>query len=349
MLETNYIEIFNMKKEILDEIDGDLHSFLEFWSSKQKEIYVQTSGSTGKPKKIKISKEQMIESANATIMHFNLKKKCTILCCLPLKYIGGKMMIVRALILKASIIVTKPKTNPFGIIKKKVDLLAITPLQFYNLVKKTKIFKNIKLSLIGGGEISEQIIKEIQSLPNQFYQTYGMTETISHIAVRDLKKYTESHYYKCLENNSVTTNFNDQLVINSKHLKISSLTTNDIAKVTGNKHFKLVGRVDNIINSGGFKVSSESIEKLLNKTLQNKLFFIDKIKCEKFGEKVILIAKKEIKLEELVISIRKIKDKKKRPKEVYFTNYFIYNENQKIDRSKTKIKALSSNIIHKLN
>ena len=297
MLETNYIELFNIKKEILDEIDGDLHSFLEFWRSKQKEIYVQTSGSTGKPKKIKVSKEQMIASANATILHFNLKKKCTILCCLPLKYIAGKMMIVRALILKASILLTKPKTNPFKIINKKVDLLGITPLQLYYLVKTPNVFNYIKLSLIGGGEISEQIIQQIQSLPNQFYQTYGMTETISHIAVRDLKKYTENHYYKCLENNSVTTNFNDQLVISSKHLKISSLTTNDLAQVFGNKHFKLLGRAHNIINSGGFKVSSESIEKLLNKTLQNKLFFVDKIKCEKFGEKVIIIADKKIRLE----------------------------------------------------
>ena len=112
------------------------------------------------------------------------------------------------------------------------------------------------------------------------------------------------------------------IVINSKHLKISSLTTNDIAKVFDNKYFTINGRVDNISNSGGFKVSSENIEDLLYENFQNKLFFIDKIKCDKLGEKIILIADKKIKLEELVISIQKIKDKKKDLKRYISPNTF---------------------------
>ena len=258
-------------------------------------------------------------------------------------------MIIRGIIGKANFVLCKPSVNPVKKLHKEIDFMATTPLQLDSLLKNISIFSKIKLTIVGGGKVSEKQIDQLQNIPHDCYQTYGMTETVSHIAVRNLKKNTENNPFKCLENNSVTTNSNDQLVINSKYLKISSLTTKDVAKVTGNKYFTINGRVDNIINSGGFKVSSENIEELLYENFQNKLFFIDKIKCDKLGEKIILIADEKIKLEELVISIRKIKDKKKRPKEIYFTKRFFYNENQKIDRPKTKTKALTSNIIHKLN
>ena len=310
---------------------------------------VNSSGSTGKPKEIKISRKQLVNSSKATLRHFKLKKNTTFLSCLPVKYIGGKMMIIRGIIGEANFVLCKPSVNPIKKLHKEIDFMAITPLQLDSLLKNISIFNKIKLTIVGGGRVSKKNIEQLQAIPYECYQTYGMTETVSHIAVRNLKNQTENNPYICLENNYVTTNYNNQLVINSKYLNISSLTTNDIAKVTGNKYFTINGRVDNIINSGGYKVSSEKIEELIYKNFENKLFFIDKIKCDKLGEKIILIAEKEIKLEELIISIQKIKDRKKRPKEIYFTNHFFYNENQKIDRTKTKKNALSNNIVHKLN
>ncbi len=349
MIETNYKDIFKIDKKKLDKIDPEIYQLLEFWKSNKNEILVNTSGSTGKPKTIKISRQQLINSSKATLKHFKLKENTTFLSCLPVKYIGGKMMIIRGIIGKVNFILCKPSVSPIKKLHKEIDFMATTPLQLDSLLKNITIFSKIRLAIVGGGKVSERLIEQLQDIPYDCFETYGMTETVSHIAVRNLKKNNENNPFKCLENNSVTTNSNDQLVINSKYLKISSLTTNDIAKVTGNKYFTINGRVDNIINSGGFKVSSENIEELLYENFQNKSFFIDKIKCDKLGEKIILIADEKIKLEELVISIRKIKDKKKRPKEIYFTNHFFYNENQKIDRPKTKTKALSSNIIHKLN
>tara|TARA_B100001094_G_scaffold332860_1_gene406923 strand:+ start:1236 stop:2285 length:1050 start_codon:yes stop_codon:yes gene_type:complete len=349
MIETNYKDIFKIDKKKLDKIDPEIYQLLEFWKSNKNEILVNTSGSTGKPKTIKISRQQLINSSKATLKHFKLKENTTFLSCLPVKYIGGKMMIIRGIIGKVNFILCKPSVSPIKKLHKEIDFMATTPLQLDSLLKNITIFSKIRLAIVGGGKVSERLIEQLQDIPYDCFETYGMTETVSHIAVRNLKKNNENNPFKCLENNSVTTNSNDQLVINSKYLKISSLTTNDIAKVTGNKYFTINGRVDNIINSGGFKVSSENIEELLYENFQNKSFFIDKIKCDKLGEKIILIADEKIKLQELVISIRKIKDKKKRPKEIYFTNHFFYNENQKIDRPKTKTKALSSNIIHKLN
>jgi O-succinylbenzoic acid--CoA ligase len=349
MIETNYKDIFKIDKKKLDKIDPEIYQLLKFWKSNKNEILVNTSGSTGKPKTIKISRQQLINSSKATLKHFKLKENTTFLSCLPVKYIGGKMMIIRGIIGKVNFILCKPSVSPIKKLHKEIDFMATTPLQLDSLLKNITIFSKIRLAIVGGGKVSERLIEQLQDIPYDCFETYGMTETVSHIAVRNLKKNNENNPFKCLENNSVTTNSNDQLVINSKYLKISSLTTNDIAKVTGNKYFTINGRVDNIINSGGFKVSSENIEELLYENFQNKLFFIDKIKCDKLGEKIILIADEKIKLQELVISIRKIKDKKKRPKEIYFTNRFFYNGNQKIDRPKTKTKALSLNIIHKLN
>jgi len=349
MIETNYKDIFKIDKKKLDKIDPEIYQLLEFWKSNKNEILVNTSGSTGKPKTIKISRQQLINSSKATLKHFKLKENTTFLSCLPVKYIGGKMMIIRGIIGKVNFILCKPSVSPIKKLHKEIDFMATTPLQLDSLLKNITIFSKIRLAIVGGGKVSERLIEQLQDIPYDCFETYGMTETVSHIAVRNLKKHTENNPFKCLENNSVTTNSNDQLVINSKYLNISSLTTNDISKVTGNKYFVIKGRVDNIINSGGFKVSSENIEELLYENFQNKSFFIDKIKCDKLGEKIILIADEKIKLQELVISIRKIKDKKKRPKEIYFTNRFFYNGNQKIDRPKTKTKALSLNIIHKLN
>ena len=346
MIETNYKDLFNIDKEILDEIDPNLYSFLEFWKSNKKEIDVQTSGSTGIPKKIKISKEQMVASANATINHFNLKKNCTVLCCLPLKYIGGKMMIVRGVILKARILIIKPKAIPFKKINNEIDLLAITPLQLYNLLKQPQSFSNIKLTLIGGGKISEQVIEEIQSLPNQFFQSYGMTETVSHIAVRNLKNYFKNPNYQCLNGNTIDLGKNGQIIIKSDYLNIKSITTNDIGLKTDNQSFILKGRKGFIINSGGLKIDSNNIKNELKKTLKSELFFIDKIKCNKLGEKMILIASDKINLLDIKISINNIKDKKRRPKEVYIIDKFIFNNNQKIDILKTKERALNSKKIN---
>tara|TARA_Y100000385_G_C13061486_1_gene624606 strand:- start:623 stop:1672 length:1050 start_codon:yes stop_codon:yes gene_type:complete len=349
MIETNYKDIFEIEKKVLDDIDSDLYPFLEFWRSEKSEIIVHTSGSTGKPKEISISKKQMINSADATINHFKLKNQSTILSCLPLKYIGGKMMIVRGIKLKAKIILVKPKVNPFRNIEKKIDLLALTSLQLHNLTKESKNFRNIKLTLIGGGSLSEEIISKINKLPNEFYQTYGMTETVSHIAVRNLKKLSDNPNYKCLKGNTIRTNLKNQLIINSEYLNIESLTTNDLSKVSGNKEFTIFGRLDNIINSGGLKIPSLDIENQIKKTLKNDLFFIDKINCNKLGEKMIVIALEVVDLDRLKLSIKKIKDKKYRPKEIYLCSNFIYNQNQKVDKIKTKYSSIQQNNVHNIN
>ena len=343
MISTDYKNIFLLKKTQLDEVDIELYKFLEFWKSSKKETVVITSGSTGLSKKIKISKKQIENSAKSTISHFKIKEKSTFLICLPVKYIGGKMMLIRAIISKAKIILYKPSANPFIELNDNIDFIALTPLQLFNLAKNKKNFIKIKLAIIGGGEISNQLILELQNISTNCYQTYGMTETISHIAVRNLKNCNDKTPYKCLDNISIDTNQNNQLIINSEQLNLKNLLTNDIVEIINKREFIYLGRKDNIINSGGLKINPKMLENEIQKSLGSTNFYIDKIKNEKLGEEVVLIALLDLNIDSLIKSINTIKDKNTRPKKVFFTDKFFHNENQKLDRVKSKKYALNLN------
>lgn len=343
MIVTDHKNIFLLKKSQLDKVDFDLYDFLEFWKSSKKETIVTTSGSTGISKNIKISKQQMENSAKSTISHFQIKEKSTFLICLPLRYIGGKIMLIRALISKAKIILYKPLANPFEELNNIIDFIALTPLQLFNVAKNKKNFDKIKLAIIGGGEISNKVILKLQDISTNCYQTYGMTETISHIAVRNLKNCNDKTPYKCLNSISIDTNKNNQLIINSEQLNLKNLLTNDFVEIVDNGEFIYLGRKDNIINSGGLKINPEILENEIQKSLGSTNFYIDKMKNEKLGEEVVLIALLDLKLESLIKSINSIKNKNTRPKKVFFTDKFFHNENQKLDRVKSKKYALNLN------
>jgi O-succinylbenzoic acid--CoA ligase len=253
------------------------------------------------------------------------------------------MMLIRAIISKAKIILYKPLANPFIELNDNIDFIALTPLQLFNVAKKKKNFDKINLAIIGGGEISNQLILELQNISTNCYQTYGMTETISHIAVRNLKNCNDKTPYKCLDNISIDTNQNNQLIINSKQLNLKNLVTNDIIEKVNEKEFVYLGRKDNIINSGGLKINPKMLENEIQKSLHSTNFYIDKIKNEKLGEEVVLIALLDLKLDSLIESINTIKDKNTRPKKVFFTDKLFHNENQKLDRVKSKKYALILN------
>ncbi|MDB9990018.1 AMP-binding protein [Flavobacteriales bacterium] len=350
MITTDYQEIFNLDKAILDSIDPEINKLLLFWKSDNENLTVLTSGSTGNPKKINISKKQMIVSSENTLQYFNINENSTFLNCLPVKYIGGKIMLIRAILSKGKIILCKPSVNPINEldIEIEIDFVALTPLQLNYLLEKKHIFKKIKLAIIGGGLVSENLISKIQNLTTNCFQTYGMTETISHIAVRNLKNCTNKTPYKCLEDIKVRANKKNQLIINSKKLNIKNLVTNDKVKILSNEEFLFLNRTDTIINSGGLKINPEEVENKILKSLGDNNFFVDKIKNDKFGEEIILIALKKIELNLLIESIKLLKDKKIQPKKIYIVDKFIFNDNQKIDKLKSKNYAYKLKKIHTL-
>jgi O-succinylbenzoic acid--CoA ligase len=348
MINTDYKKIFNLDKAILDEIDPEIHKLLSFWKSKENKISVYTSGSTGSPKKINIYKNQMVASAKNTLGYFEIKDNSTFLSCLPLKYIGGKMILIRAILSKSKIVLCKPTVNPINELDTEIDFIALTPLQLNSLLEKKNIFKKIKLAIVGGGLVSKNVISKIQNLTTNCFQTYGMTETISHIALRNLKNCNGKTPYKCINDVEVGTNNKNQLIINSKELEIKNLVTNDKVKILSTKEFLFLNRTDNIINSGGLKINPEEVENKILKSLGDNNFFVDKIKNDKFGEEIILIALKKIKIDLLIQSIKLLKDKKIHPKKIYIVDKFIFNDNQKIDKLKSKNYAFKLKKIHSM-
>ena len=179
-----------------------LYQFILEWISDNPSVKIKTSGSTGTPKWIDIPKEKMIKSALITGEFFNLQKGDKTLLCLSTDFIAGKMMVVRAFILGLNLIPVEPSGNPFKDIDDEFDFAAMTPMQVYNIFKEnTGIQKlnRIKNLIIGGGELNFNLKQKIRKLDNNTYHTYGMTETITHVALKKLSGPDTDNYFKALK------------------------------------------------------------------------------------------------------------------------------------------------------
>ncbi|WP_370514483.1 hypothetical protein [Formosa sp. L2A11] len=238
------------------------------------------------------------------------------------------MMLVRAMILGLELDVVPPKINPVFDLDKTYDFSAMIPLQAENLLSKLHHFK----ALIIGGAASHKLLEDIQGIDTQCYSTYGMTETVSHIAYRALNGPNKSDFYKAMPNVKVSTNDQDCLVLEADYLFNGAFQTNDVAIMHSENEFKLIGRIDNVINSGGLKLFAEQIEKHLTGGISER-FFVAGQADEKLGERLILV----IEGEEKPIDSKIYKELKKNeiPKEVYFIKKFIETPNRKIQRKKT--------------
>ncbi len=291
--------IFETTEKLLDFVRDNTpehYNFLLDLFDKKDYIIAKTSGSTGKPKEIKILKKYLINSAKKTIDFFNLQPNTSALLNLSSDFIAGKMMWVRAIIGGWQLDVVSPENKA---IKKKLqqnnyDFGAMVPLQVdANIENIHKIEKLI----IGGGVVSENLQNKIYNLPNEIFATYGMTETVTHIAVKPLNKkaiynfYSTTDFigfYRVLPQIKIDCDKRNCLVITATCISENPVITNDIVEIKDEKHFRWLGRYDNIINSGGIKLMPEEIEKKLAPHIKQK-FFIASIPDEKLGEKVILV------------------------------------------------------------
>ncbi|WP_298765084.1 AMP-binding protein [uncultured Polaribacter sp.] len=312
--------------------------FLKAWFAPEPFLIVQTSGSTGKPKPIKILKQQMINSALATGEFFNLKPKTTALLCLPTKYIAGKMMLVRALTLGWHLDIINANTKPLKNNNKIYDFSAMVPLQVENSLEKLNAIKQL---IVGGGLVSCQLQKKLQNCSTKVFATYGMTETITHIAVKQLNNFNtiyKTAFYKTLPNTTIYVDERSCLVIKNEKVTNTVIFTNDVVQLTSNNQFEWLGRYDNVINSGGIKLQPEKIEEKLSEIIQHR-FFVAGIKDAILGEKLILIIESAVanlpKNIKDKISAANILSKFEIPKAIYFINTFIETETGKIQRKAT--------------
>ena len=233
------------------------------------------------------------------------------------------MMLIRALVNEGMIFLEKPSRYPIQQLDEKIDLCAMTNAQARNTIQHPKRMEFIRNLIIGGGNLTLKDDFNLNKLNTSCFHSFGMTETISHIALRPIKSGMKNEYYKCLNHVQISNNKKKQLVISSKKLGIESITTNDVVEITENQMFKFIGRTDNIINSGGLKIHTEQIEKTLSEHLNPSQFFIDKEHHEEMGEICILICLESIDEKSILEAISRIRDKKQAQKKYTGLKKFI--------------------------
>ena len=277
-----------------------ISEFLAEWENDKETVLVHTSGSTGKPKPMWVEKQRMLNSARITCDYLGLKAGDTALLCMSLDFIGGKMMVVRSIERELNLIVERPNGHPLSddsllmdsrqALTASIDFAAMVPMQVYNslqIPKERERLARIRHLIIGGGAIDEALEKELQEMPNAIWSTYGMTETLSHIALRRLNGPAASDWYHPFEGVTVSLNEKECLVIDAPEVCKTPLVTHDIAEIS-EKGFRIRGRLDNVICSGGIKIQIEEVEREL-KAVLHVPFMIAKKKNEKFGEVAILL------------------------------------------------------------
>ncbi|MFD2823744.1 AMP-binding protein [Lacinutrix iliipiscaria] len=317
--------------------EKSIGNFLTDWLDDKDYILVPTSGSTGTPKTIKLQKQAMVHSALATGDFFNLKPGDKALHCLSSDFIAGKMMLVRALILGLELDVTEPASIPVFDYKKAYNFCAMVPMQ---LQKTITHCSNIKTIILGGAPVSSALKADLQSINSNVFETYGMTETITHIAVKKLNhlNVTDSEFFfQTLPNIKITQDSRNCLVIDAKNLSDNKIITNDVVKLHSETAFEWLGRYDHVINSGGVKVFPEQLEAKLSKEIPFR-FFISKETDDTLGERIILVI--EAPSNELNSSVFEGLNKFEIPKKIYSVEKFTEASNGKVLRQKTlkKIK-----------
>jgi O-succinylbenzoic acid--CoA ligase len=311
----------------------DIKKTVSFWmDEKIDSLSMKTSGSSGPPKLISHPKHYIKKSAQRTITFFKLNNTSTILSSLPAKYVGGKMMIIRAIEAKCILLISKPTSNPLlhqSI--QNVDLAAFTPLQMHEVINdpsSTNSLSNIRNTIIGGAPIAESTLLKLRDIKTNIYETFGMTETVSHIALKQICPNHESAF-ETLTGISISINSDQCLVISIDNgLKIE---TNDIVNFISENRFEWISRKDNIINSGGIKIQIKSLEERLSKFIDFP-FFISKQKNDKYGELVCLVTLSINEKKLINFNFKTKIAKHEIPKKIILINDFIYTETNKLIR-----------------
>ena len=269
-----------------------LEEFLDEWNNDSERVLVHTSGSTGAPKPLWVEKRRMEASARITCDFLGLKEGDTALLCMPLDYIAGKMMVVRSLVRKLKLMVVEPTGHPLAAhqLPRVLTFAAMVPMQVYNSLQvpeERERLRQIRHLIIGGGAIDDALARELKDFPNYVWSTYGMTETLSHIALRRLNGAEASEWYTPFDNVRISQSEDGCLVIDAPEVCAERLVTNDIVEISQGR-FRVVGRKDNVICSGGIKIQAEEVERALKPYLHVP-FMITKRKDEKFGEIVVMM------------------------------------------------------------
>lgn len=337
--------------------ERDIYIFIRVWLSDADYIEVKTSGSTGEPKIIKLQKKWLEYSAAQTCNFFNLNSESSALLCLPAAYIAGRMMIVRAFVSGMNLVTVEPSSNPFinhpfiqsselaarqssnqpnsQLANHSFDFTALTPFQLHQSLQTLKSNPLVKSIIVGGGEVSPTLERELQQLPIDIFATYGMTETSSHIALRKVNGSQRKDFYTIIGDTVIGIDNRGCLTLENQHLFEGRLVTNDIVEVLSSSEFRWLGRYDNVINSGGIKIMPEEVEQALA-NLHTSALVISSIPDEKLGEAVVMAVESTGMTEEdkysLLAQIKKLVHPYAVPRQIFVITQIPKTPTGKVDR-----------------
>jgi O-succinylbenzoic acid--CoA ligase len=329
-----------------DEKEAFRHSlfvFLQEWFNDSPYIQVQTSGSTGTPKQMLVQKEKMMQSAFLTCSFLQLKAGDRALLCMSLDYIAGKMLVVRAIVAGLNLQLSSPSGHPLHDSQSPLDFAAMIPMQVYNSLQipaEKKRLAQIKHLIIGGGAVDKDLAQQLQTMPHAVWSTYAMTETLSHIALRRINGADASDYYTPFNHIHLSLSAENTLVIDAPLVCDQTLTTNDIAELLPDGRFRILGRKDNVINSGGVKIQIEQVEELLSAVISVP-FAVTAVSHPKFGEMLVLLVTDTINTE----MINKVLPTYWQPKQILITSYIPQTGSGKPDRA--AIREMAKEIFEK--
>ena len=313
--------------------DGLASEFIKEWLLDSPVVYANTSGSTGVPKRIMLSKADMIVSAKATCRHFGIVASSVLHLPLSTDYIAGKMMVVRAFVSGATLIVERPSNRPLDFLPteiRHVDLTAVVPSQVGGLLSG-KYVERLRNVIVGGGALAADIECRLREYPVVSWATYGMTETCSHVALRNITSGQDT--YTALPGIMFETDYRGCLAINAPGYSFGRLVTNDVVELVSESEFRWLGRYDNVINSGGIKLHPEEMEKRLEGCVSSPFYIVGR-PSERWGEEAVIVMENATDAECVAIMecARKSLDRRSVPKTVINVPRFIYASNGKIKR-----------------
>ena len=323
-----------------------IYHFLQNWFDDSDFILAHTSGSTGKPKSIQLLKQSMLNSARMTNQFFGLDAASVALLCLPASYIAGKMMLVRAMVSGFNLINVAPSANPFEKLPISIDFAAITPYQLFHSAESLQKASVHKI-IVGGSPVTSKLEHLSENIPSELYETYGMTETCSHIALRQFNGKGKSDCFIVLDGITIRQDDRGCLTIKAPHLLKDEIQTNDVVELIGRDSFRWLGRADSAINSGGIKIHPEQVEKKLEGIISSS-YFISSVPDEVLENKVVLVIESETytpQQEEILKSqLENLLGKYELPKQIFYIPRFIYSSGNKVLR-----KATLDNVNDKLS
>lgn len=329
------IHFYNCSQDTEDQVK----EILKFWESSRDEWRLKTSGSTGEPSSVILRRSALLASAQATLQYFGLKARTRALLCLPPAKVGGLMMVIRALVGDWELWVTEPSGRPLQEFSRDFDFVAMVP---YQASRSGEDLSQVAMLLLGGGMVSSELHQHLAPAQKytRIYQSYGMTETLSHVAVRELSGLPGASPYRALPGVSFHSDSRGCLVIDAEDRGLHGLVTNDLVDLMDAHTFHYRGRQDNVINSGGIKLHPEQLESRLQFAGFN--LALVGLPDPRWGEKMVLVVERTAPL--TIEEQQKLEAQlqaSERPKDYFSIPRFPYTSNGKLQRAKLKQEVLA--------